>query len=127
MSLGPHLERAGLDRTTITRLIGPLDFERIVVSPAPAVMRRLWPGPVAAMTLGRRIFLGEDNHSPTELRRLLVHELVHARQWRQAGATRFLRRYVGDYLRGRLRGSGHAEAYRNIRYEAEARRIAHMV
>lgn len=127
MSLGPHLERAGLDRTTVARLVGPLDFERIVVRPAPAVMRRLWLGPVAAMTLGRRIFLGEDKHSPTEFRRLLVHELVHVRQWRQAGATGFVRRYIGDYLRGRLGGSGHEDAYRNIRYEAEARRISQMV
>jgi hypothetical protein len=40
----------------------------------------------------------------TVLARLLLHELVHVRQWRDAGPVRFLARYLGDYLRGRLRG-----------------------
>ena len=32
----------------------------------------------------------------------------------------FLGRYFGEYLRGRLAGSSHGEAYRNISFEREA-------
>lgn len=58
------------------------------------------------------------------VRRLVVHELVHARQWRTLGTVGFLRRYLGEYLGHRLRGSGHTEAYRAISLEREAYSIA---
>lgn len=124
MALGPLLDRAGMDFDSIVRLVGAVDLTGVVVAPAPLWMRRLWRGPVAAMTLGQRVFLASDDLSPDKLRRLLVHELVHVRQWQQAGAVRFLRRYVADYLRGRMRGLGHESAYHAIRYETEAHHIA---
>ena len=52
--------------------------------------------------------------------RLLRHELVHVRQWRRLGVGGFLRRYVGAYVRQRLRGYGHWAAYRRIPLEVEA-------
>ena len=52
--------------------------------------------------------------------RLLHHELVHVRQWRTLGVVGFLGRYVGSYLRWRLRGYGHWAAYRRIPLEVEA-------
>jgi hypothetical protein len=86
----------------------------------------MWRGPVAAMTVMHRVYV--DPHlfdsDPEMLASLLLHELVHVRQWRDAGARRFLVRYVGDYLRGRLSGRTHEESYRGIRYEVEARRIS---
>ena len=51
---------------------------------------------------------------------LLAHELVHVRQWRELGVVGFLVRYVGAYLRWRLRGYGHWAAYRRIPLEVEA-------
>lgn len=51
---------------------------------------------------------------------LLRHELVHVEQWRRYGAIGFLRRYLGSYLRWRLRGHGHWDAYRHIDLEVEA-------
>ncbi len=51
---------------------------------------------------------------------LLAHEQAHLRQWRQLGWLRFLRRYVGAYLRWRARGYGHWAAYRRIPLEIEA-------
>lgn len=60
----------------------------------------------------RRRAIGDD--------RLLAHELVHVPQWRQLGAAGFLLRYVGAYLRWRLRGYGHWGAYRRIPLEVEA-------
>ena len=127
MTLGPLLDRAGLDSGTIVRLVGALDLTAVVIGPAPSWMRRLWRGPVAAMTLGNRVFLKSDDFSPEQLRRLLVHEFVHVRQWQLAGSLRFLRRYLGDYVRGRLRGLDHQAAYSRIRYETEARHIADAV
>lgn len=52
--------------------------------------------------------------------RLLAHELVHVEQWRRLGVAEFLRRYLGAYLRWRLRGYPHVGAYRRIPLEIEA-------
>ena len=52
--------------------------------------------------------------------RLMRHELVHVRQWRELGFVGFLRRYVGAYLRWRLYGYSHWGAYRRIPLEIEA-------
>lgn len=70
-----------------------------------------------AITLGsliivRRAAAGSES--------LLRHEQVHVRQWREHGVVRFLRRYVGAYLRWRLRGYGHRAAYLRIPFEVEA-------
>ena len=75
------------------------------------------PRGAAAITLGRvvsvrRRFADDD--------RLLRHELVHVRQWRDLGVAEFLVRYVGAYLTWRLRGYGHWAAYRRIPLEVEA-------
>ena len=51
---------------------------------------------------------------------LLRHELGHVAQWRRLGVVRFLVRYLGAYLRWRLRAHGHWDAYRHIPLEIEA-------
>jgi hypothetical protein len=51
---------------------------------------------------------------------LLRHEREHVRQWRRLGTIGFLARYVGAYLRWRLRGYDHWGAYRRIPLEVEA-------
>jgi hypothetical protein len=56
--------------------------------------------------------------------RLMRHEQEHVRQWRDLGATGFLRRYLGAYLRWRLRGYGHRAAYLRIPLEVEAEWVA---
>jgi uncharacterized protein DUF4157 len=53
-------------------------------------------------------------------RRLLRHELYHVRQWHSFGFAGFLVRYLGTYLRCRLRGYPHWAAYRRIPFEIEA-------
>ena len=42
------------------------------------------------------------------------------RQWREAGAIRFLVRYLSGYLHWRIRGFPHAAAYRRIPAEVDA-------
>ena len=82
----------------------------------------LWVGgPVPpgadAITIGRVVSV---RTAAAEDRRLLCHETVHVHQWRRLGFFGFLRRYVGSYVRWRLRGYGHWAAYRRIPLEVEA-------
>lgn len=83
---------------------------------------RLWVGgPVppgaGAWTLGSLVIVRRRLADRTHL---LAHELEHVRQWRELGVVGFLRRYLGAYLRWRLRGYGHAAAYRRIPAEVAA-------
>jgi hypothetical protein len=74
------------------------------------------PG-AAATTLGRLVMM---RPSAVGDRRLLHHELVHVAQWRRHGVVGFLVRYLGAYLRWRLRRWPHWAAYRRIPFEIEA-------
>lgn len=82
----------------------------------------LWAGgPVppgaAGITLGPLVIVRRGRERD-EL--LLRHELVHVAQWRRHGVVGFLARYLGAYLRWRLRGYGHRAAYLRIPLEASA-------
>jgi hypothetical protein len=76
---------------------------------------------VAGMALGHTILVRRE-HAGDEA--LLEHELVHARQWEELGVPRFLWCYLSSYLRGRLGGLSHDDAYRAIPLEVEARQAA---
>jgi hypothetical protein len=75
------------------------------------------PPGAAAITIGRVISV---RRGFAHQERLLRHELVHVEQWRRLGIAGFLARYLGGYLRWRLRGYGHWAAYRRIPLEVEA-------
>ena len=96
-----------------------LDDRRIGARRRPAWL--LVGGPVprgaAAITLGRVVSV---RRRAADDARLLAHELVHVRQWRELGVVGFLVRYLGAYLRWRVRGYGHWAAYRRIPLEVEA-------
>jgi hypothetical protein len=94
-----------------------VDVERARVVVVPV----LTPG-VVGVTLGRWILL-RRGHGTDEA--LIAHELVHVEQWRRLGPVRFLRAYLGDYVRARREGLGHDESYRAIRFEVEARIRSH--
>lgn len=74
------------------------------------------PG-AAATTLGPLIMMRER---AVGNEKLLRHELVHVRQWRELGVLGFLRQYLGAYLGWRLRAHPHWAAYRRIPLEIEA-------
>jgi hypothetical protein len=85
-----------------------------------------------AIVFGRRVFLGsaaEHELTSTDGARveLLAHELAHVRQYRRWSVAAFLGRYVGEYLRGRLAGDSHAQAYRAISFEREAEEASESV
>jgi hypothetical protein len=86
-------------------------------SGAVLVLSRFAAPGAAATTLGRFIFMRE---SAAGSERLLRHELVHVRQWRRFGVAGFGVRYLGAYLRWRLRRYPHWAAYRRIPMEIEA-------
>lgn len=75
------------------------------------------PRGAAAITLGPVVSVRRAAAADAGL---LVHELVHVRQWRELGLVGFLVRYVGAYVAWRLRGYGHWAAYRRIPLEIEA-------
>lgn len=77
------------------------------------------------MATRRKIYLDPQLlvGDPRLLKYLMVHELVHVRQWSDYGFFGFLRRYVTEYLRGRRKGLSHNEAYRANRLEVEARDV----
>ena len=70
-----------------------------------------------AITIGSVISIRKE---AAESPRLLAHEEEHVRQWRELGAFRFLRQYLGAYVRGRMKGFGHRAAYRMIPLEIAA-------
>jgi hypothetical protein len=92
------------------------DLDRARIHPV-----RLLPPGTSAMTFGRHVLVRRDRLGDAAL---LHHELVHVRQWREQGVAGFLARYLAAYLRGRLRGLGHWDAYRAIPAEREAREAA---
>jgi hypothetical protein len=95
--------------SAVLKLERHADHLRLVGGPVP-------PG-AAAITIGRVISV-RTRAAGNE--RVLRHELVHVEQWRRLGIVGFLRRYLGSYLRWRLRGHAHWDAYRHIDLEVEA-------
>lgn len=106
--------------------ISPVRPEMVRVDPAPKSVRRVWNPGTGAMTLGNRILVRPDllANRGSKLEDLIVHELVHVRQWESHGVVGFLSRYVRQYLMARIWGARHHVAYLSIDDEVEARRIA---
>lgn len=84
---------------------------------ARVVVTRVVPPGASAITLGRYVLIRPEAQRSARLRR---HELVHVHQWRTLGVGGFLVRYLGAYLRWRLRGYSHWGAYRRVPLEIEA-------
>lgn len=109
--------------------IYPIDPHEVTVRRMPAPLAAMLGRAVSAMTILQTVWVAGAalTGQADDFRRLLVHELVHARQWRALGAVGFLRRYVSEYATGRLGGGSHREAYHLISLEVEARAIADSV
>ena len=122
MTAGSLLESAGLLDVRLLVAVHPVDPFDIRITPAPLILRRLWGRGIAAMTVGRWVFVDPRvlEQGGEDVGWLIVHELAHARQWRE-GAVRFLVRYLRDYWRGRRNGLNHRGAYLDVAAEREAR------
>jgi hypothetical protein len=126
MNPGPLLTACGISPGEVAAALGGLDLDQVDIRPAPVWLTRLWGKTISAMALGTRVYVqaASLNGDPTDLGALIVHELVHVRQWEQLGVMRFLWRYLTGYLKGRFSGLSHQEAYRTIPIEVEAREVA---
>ena len=91
---------------------------RYFAAGANSVLGNFAQGRFAAITFGECVtFASYEAYLDPNIRR---HELIHVAQWRRVGVLVFSWNYLRDYTRGRLKGLKHFEAYREIRYEAEA-------
>lgn len=126
MNAARLLSAGELDSFRLRLLIHPIRPESVEVRPAPAWLRRIWGKGIGAMTIRNRVYLDPPLITGPGRRSglLIVHELVHVRQWHDYGVFGFLRRYLTDYFRNRFRGLGHRKAYLAISLEQEARRLA---
>ena len=77
---------------------------------------------IAAITLGRTIYVGElAGRTEEALTRLLRHELAHVRQVNRHGLVVFLARYIAEFARNLVRARSFHDAYSRISFEVEAR------
>lgn len=106
--------------------LAPVRPETVQVRLVPRWMRALWPAWVSAMTLPWAIYIRPEILAGDDmaLTRTIAHELVHVRQWKSLGVTRFLYRYLSGYLRARRSGAPHRHAYAAIPLEKEAYALA---
>lgn len=125
MNVGRVLTESGLDTDELRVLIYPIQPEQVWLRPASPLLMRIWGPGIQAMTVRSWVFVDPRvlNGDKAKLGLMIIHELVHVRQWSDLGALGFLRRYLGDYLRGRRNGLTHRDSYIAIDLEAEAREI----
>jgi hypothetical protein len=121
-----YIAAAGIDTDRLAAALPRVDPGRVPVRPAPRWFRATWARGISAVALPWAVYLHPKHldRPPGDLGRLLVHELTHIDQWRRLGPLGWARAYLGDYARGRCGGAGHAEAYRGIGLEVEARETA---
>ena len=126
MNAGQLLQAGGVDSVRVRLLVHPVDPDSVLIRPAPWVVQKIWGRGIRAMTLRNTILLDPLLLTAAQDRAgiLLVHELVHVRQWHDLGVARFLWRYLTAYLEGRRDGLGHRGAYLGIPLEVEARETA---
>jgi hypothetical protein len=122
----PDVCRESVDACRIVRRIPSM---REIRGPETAIAHIALRTRARGVTLGDRVYLRADCldrrlSAPLDL---LTHELVHVAQYRRDGAARFLSRYLWEYARGLARGLGDQDAYLDISYEREARRVADSV
>lgn len=127
MNAARILSRAGVDSEQLRHELEPVDPEAVNVWPAGRLLRLLWRSSISGVTLHSLVLvdpevLAGDHH---RLARLVVHELVHVRQFNKHGYFSFMARYIREYLSARRRGEGHRAAYLAIGAEMEARETAH--
>lgn len=124
MNAGRILAESGYDSKELRSLLRPIRPEDVNVWPAAKWVRRFWRPGVGGVTQWRWVFVDPSLFGDKDrLARLVIHELVHVRQFREQGYLRFMFRYVSDYWRARRGGMGKRDAYLAIPAEIEAREL----
>lgn len=119
------LRRTGLDTDELRDAIDPVDPARVFLRRASPLVVRALGKDIGGVTLWNLILIRPDMFDgPLDrLASVAIHELVHVRQWRRLGLAGFGFAYSRAYLRGRLSGLSHRDAYRANRFEVEAREV----
>lgn len=125
MNAGRILREAGYDTEALRVRIAPVDPDEINVWPASRHFRRFWRKGISGVTHGALVFIDPDvmRGDRDRLARLVIHELVHVRQYRAAGYLRFVTSYLKEYWLARFGGKAPRDAYRDISHEREAREL----
>ena len=126
MNAGRLLRESGYDNDALRARIAPVDPDRVNIWPASMPLRRFWRAGIKGVTLWKWILVDPEvlrRGDRDRLARLVVHELVHLRQFAQSGYLRFISRYLTEYWRGRVGGKSAREAYLDISAEREAREV----
>lgn len=123
MNAGRILRNAGLDTNALRVSLAPIDPDRVNIYPASPMMRRLWLKGIQGVTIRHLVFVDREVMlgDPNRLARLVIHELVHVRQFNDAGYIGFMTRYVREYAGGLLGGKKLRQAYLDVEAEREAR------
>lgn len=125
MNAGRILRAAGYDSDALKVRLAPVDPDTVNVWPASPLFRRFWRKGIEGVTYWKFVFVDAEvmRGDPQRLARLVIHELVHVRQYMSRGYLSFVVSYAMEYLRGRLSGMSPHEAYRAISHEREAREM----
>lgn len=125
MNAGRILRAAGYDSDALKIRLAPVDPDTVNVWPASSLFSRFWRKGVEGVTYWKFVFVDAEvmRGDPQRLARLVIHELVHVRQYMSRGYLSFVVSYAMEYLRGRLSGMSPHEAYRAISHEREAREM----
>jgi hypothetical protein len=125
VNAGRLLRETGYDTDALRVRIAPVDPDVINVWPASPLFRRFWRDGIRGVTYGKLVFVAPElmRGDPDRLARLVVHELIHVRQFVAAGYLGFVSSYLKEYWQGRLGGKSPHDAYRDISLEREAREM----
>jgi hypothetical protein len=125
VNAGRLLRETGYDGDALRVRLAPVDPDEINVYPAARVLRMFWRPGIKGVTHWRWVFVDPEfmRGDRDKLARLVIHELVHVRQYRDTGYLGFTTRYLREYSRGRLQGKNSRQAYLDIGAEVEAREV----
>lgn len=126
MNAGRILRDAGLDTDELRVTLLPVDPDRVNIWPASRILMAVWRKGIKGVTYGRVVFVDPAmfRGDPRRLATLVIHELVHVRQFHDHGYVGFSARYLRDYVTGRFGGKTARQAYLDVPAEVEARKIA---
>lgn len=125
MNAGRVLKEAGYDTDALRVRIAPIDPDRVNLLPASRFFRRFWRSGINGVTHGPFVFIAPEvmGGDRDRLARLVVHELIHVRQYKAAGYLPFVISYLKEYWMGRMGGKTSRQAYLDISHEREAREL----
>ena len=133
-TIGAALDVLGVPRGLVADVTPRVDPDGVRLRVASRWFVLLWAAKIRAVTMPWGVYVHPElaprvghPEGDSGLGMLMVHELMHVEQLARMGVIRHTAQYVADYVRGRIKGLGHWEAYRQIRLEQEARAAAKLV